>query len=100
MVLIESHQTDERQPQEATKATPSSSKTLSDSASSSNVNGGDAASDGFETASERDVSENEEDDYAHDHQPPEQKGPDSYQDALNDEELKEVVFFPSFFFFA
>ncbi|XP_022755361.1 tetratricopeptide repeat protein 1-like [Durio zibethinus] len=89
MVLIEPHHTDEQE--EATKATQSS-KTTSDStaaAASTDVNDGDAASDGFETASERDVSDNEEDDHAHDQQPPEQKGPDSYQDALNDEELKE-----------
>ncbi|XVF34330.1 hypothetical protein REPUB_Repub18cG0050400 [Reevesia pubescens] len=88
MVLIESHPTEEQQQEEeeATKATPSSSETT---ASSSNVNGGDAASDGFETASERDVSENEEEDHAHDQQPTEQKGPDAYQDALNDDELKE-----------
>ncbi|KAK6248162.1 hypothetical protein QUC31_019727 [Theobroma cacao] len=87
MVLIEPHNTEQHE--EATKATPSSSQTTSDSAAaSSNVHGGDAASDGFETASERDVSDNEED-HAHDQQPTEQKGSDSYQDALNEDELKE-----------
>ncbi|XP_022751635.1 tetratricopeptide repeat protein 1-like [Durio zibethinus] len=90
MVLIETHH-DEQQQQQATKAIPSSSETTSDTvdAASSNVGGGDAASDGFETASERDVSDNEEEDHAHDQQSSEQKGPDSYQDALNDDELEE-----------
>ncbi|XVE98653.1 hypothetical protein REPUB_Repub03eG0125500 [Reevesia pubescens] len=97
MVLIEPHPTDEQHQQQeeaATKAIasgPSPSETTSGSAaaSSSIVNGGDAASDGFETASERDVSDNEEDDHALDQQPPEHKVPDSYQDALNEDELKE-----------
>ncbi|XVE71719.1 hypothetical protein DITRI_Ditri10aG0174300 [Diplodiscus trichospermus] len=96
MVLIEPRHTDEQehQEEEATKATSSSFDTMSDSAAtapvSANVNSGDAASDGFETASERDVSDNEEGDHALGQQPVEQKGrPDSYQDALNDEELKE-----------
>ncbi|GMI97567.1 tetratricopeptide repeat 1 [Hibiscus trionum] len=95
MVLIEPHSADEHQQQqeeEATKATSASSLTsetttgcTATAAAPANVNGGDAASDGFETASERDVSDNEEDDRARD----QQKGPDSYQDALNDDELKE-----------
>ncbi|XWS27255.1 hypothetical protein CRYUN_Cryun26dG0099100 [Craigia yunnanensis] len=93
MVLIEPHHAEQQQQQQkATKATPSSSETASDSAAaaaSSNVSGGDVVSDGFETASERDVSDNEEEGHAHDQQSPEQKGPDSYQDALNDDELKE-----------
>ncbi|TYI86882.1 hypothetical protein E1A91_D04G097400v1 [Gossypium mustelinum] len=99
MVLIEPHPTDEQQQQqqqqqqEATKATSStSSETTRGSTAAAvpeNANGGDAASDGFETASERDVSDNEEDDRAGDKQPPQQRGPDSYQDALNDEQLKE-----------
>ncbi|GMI89144.1 tetratricopeptide repeat 1 [Hibiscus trionum] len=94
MVLIEPHPSDEQQ--QAKNATPptSSTETPADSTSaaaesSSNVNGGDAASDGFETASERGISDNEEDDLPLDQQPSEQKGPDSYQDALNDDELKE-----------
>ncbi|XVE63464.1 hypothetical protein DITRI_Ditri07aG0022700 [Diplodiscus trichospermus] len=95
MVLIEPHhpeqQKQEQQQEQATKVAPSSSDTTTDSAAagSSNGSGGDAASDGFETASERDVSDSEEEDHAHDQQPTEQKGPDSYQDALNDDELRE-----------
>ncbi|TYH19880.1 hypothetical protein ES288_A05G386700v1 [Gossypium darwinii] len=98
MVLIEPQPTDEQQQQqqqqqEATKATSSSSSETTRgstvAAVSENANGGDAASDGFETASERDVSDNEEDDRPGDQQPPQQRGPDSYQDALNDEQLKE-----------
>ncbi|KAE8726278.1 NAD(P)-binding Rossmann-fold superfamily protein [Hibiscus syriacus] len=97
MVLIEPHPTDEHQNQqeeekETTKATsvsslPSETTTgnPATAAASANATGGDAASDGFETASERDVSDSEEDDRARD----QQKGPDSYQDALNDDELKE-----------
>ncbi|WRX34739.1 Tetratricopeptide repeat 1 - like 10 [Theobroma cacao] len=96
MVLIEPHNTEQHE--EATIATPSSSQTTSDSAAaSSNVHGGDAASDGFETASERDVSDNEED-HAHDQQPTEQKGSDSYQDALNEDELKELKILKIFCF--
>ncbi|TYJ37440.1 hypothetical protein E1A91_A05G376000v1 [Gossypium mustelinum] len=96
MVLFEPQPTDEQQQQqqkEATKATSSSSSETTRgstvAAVSENANGGDAASDGFETASERDVSDNEEDDRPGDQQPPQQRGPDSYQDALNDEQLKE-----------
>ncbi|GMJ07204.1 tetratricopeptide repeat 1 [Hibiscus trionum] len=102
MVQIEPHPSDEhlhhhhhhrhRHRQQATKATSSSSSPYettpvptATAAASANANGGDAASDGFETASERDVSENEEADRSRD-QP---KGSDSYQDALNDDELKE-----------
>ncbi|OMO97097.1 Tetratricopeptide-like helical [Corchorus capsularis] len=92
MVLIEPH-IEEQKPEEATnKATPTSSSSATppcDSvAGSSYAKEGDAASDGFETASERDVSDNEED-RAQDQQPTEQKVPDSYQDALNEEQLIE-----------
>ncbi|KAK8655099.1 hypothetical protein V6N13_107691 [Hibiscus sabdariffa] len=103
MVLIEPHPSDSDEPPPPPPPPPptSSTDTTSDStfpaaaaaaaaaSSSSNVNNGDAASDGFETASERGISDNEEDDLPLDQQPSEQKGPDSYQDALNDDELKE-----------
>ncbi|KAK8697486.1 hypothetical protein V6N13_113631 [Hibiscus sabdariffa] len=86
MVLIEPHPSESDEPQQPPKnATPSTSSTNTTPAASSNVNNGDAASDGFETASERGISDNEEDDQ----QPSELKVPDSYQDALNDDELKE-----------
>ncbi|KAG8495728.1 hypothetical protein CXB51_013452 [Gossypium anomalum] len=89
MVLIEPHYADEQQEQKATNATLTSSETTSASAASSNVNGEDAASDGFETASERDVDDDEEEHHVNNQQPSEQKASDSYQDALNDEQLKE-----------
>ncbi|KAL4302237.1 hypothetical protein GQ457_10G005030 [Hibiscus cannabinus] len=96
MVLIEPHPSESDEPQPPPKnATPSTSSTNTTpdstftAAASSNVNNGDAASDGFETASERGISDNEQDDLPLDQQPSEQKVPDSYQDALNDDELKE-----------
>ncbi|KAH1067850.1 hypothetical protein J1N35_032837 [Gossypium stocksii] len=89
MVLIEPHYADEQQEQKATNATLTSSETTPASAASSNVNGEDAASDGFETASERDVDDEEEEHHVNNQQPSEQKAFDSYQDALNDEQLKE-----------
>ncbi|KAK8602019.1 hypothetical protein V6N13_058317 [Hibiscus sabdariffa] len=90
MVQIEPHPSDEhhhcRHHHQATKAISSSSSPsettpvpTATAATSAYANGADAASDGFETASEHDVSDNED-------QP---KAIDSYQDALNDDELKE-----------
>ncbi|KAK8597981.1 hypothetical protein V6N13_095373 [Hibiscus sabdariffa] len=92
MVLIQPHPADElphhhhQQQDEPTKtaSAPSLSSGMT-AGHTATANGGDAASDGFETASERDVSDNEEDDRARD----QHKAPDSYQDALNDDELKE-----------
>ncbi|KAE8735459.1 NAD(P)-binding Rossmann-fold superfamily protein [Hibiscus syriacus] len=102
MVLIEPHPADEHQhhnqqeeeeeEEETAKATsvsplPSETTTGNPATAAASVNatGGDAASDGFETASERDVSDSEEDGRCRD----QQQGADSYQDALNDDELKE-----------
>lgn len=88
MVVIEPEENEE-----VPNSKPSSSKVRTDGAeASANVNGD--ASDGFETASERDISDGEEGDSL----PPQQQQPedrpkaggDSYEDALNDEQLKQV----------
>ncbi|GLU10316.1 hypothetical protein SLE2022_271320 [Rubroshorea leprosula] len=103
MVVIEPHNSEE-----TPESTPSSTKTTAGSTddTTSNVVAASSAlgdaSDGFETASERDVSDNEDDNDGNREDPhkgqqeqdkqaeqQEQKGVDSYEDALNDDELKQ-----------
>ncbi|GKV18145.1 hypothetical protein SLEP1_g28567 [Rubroshorea leprosula] len=103
MVVIEPHKSEE-----TPESTPSSTKTTAGSTDDTTSNAAAApsalgdASDGFETASERDVSDNEDDNDGNreDHhkgqqeqdkqaEQQEQKGGDSYEDALNDDELKQ-----------
>ncbi|GLT80453.1 hypothetical protein SLA2020_518920 [Shorea laevis] len=103
MVVIESHGTEETpEPMpSSSKATEGSTDDSTSAAAAASNTHGDI-SDGFETASERDVSDDEEGKVGNevDHhkeqqeqekedEQREQKGGDSYEDALNDEELKQ-----------
>ncbi|GLT97592.1 hypothetical protein SLE2022_151490 [Rubroshorea leprosula] len=89
MVVIEPHGTEEtpKPMPSSSKATEGSTDDSTPAAAAASKTHGDI-SDGFETASERDVSDNEEEQEKEDEQR-EQKGGDSYEDALNDEELKQ-----------